>query len=139
MGNSSNILFRVVVVLFALTTVRGEARADFPTGLINATREGSRVRLEIDWFYRGSMVSYCDGVLYRQRAGGDESSDGKRAIFDGDLGHISKVCKCSMCYGWEEGMEDATGKECDPGVRGSCPDGNCCYCSENCRELQTCL
>lgn len=129
-------LYRLAALMIvALGAIRGTARADIPSGSLIGTREGDRLLIEIVWGYHGNIDSFCDGVLDRR----EDTNDSTHLVFDGDLGRKSMVCRCGKWYTWEEGMEDATGEECESSsffdLEGTCPENHACNCTITCNPF----
>lgn len=112
------------------------ARADFPTGTLTASRENFHVRLDLSWYYHGSLMPDCRVRIERK----PNIAGGGIVVFSGDLGEESFECECRKWFTWEPGMEDAVGRSCSPGngvwdVQGDCPEGHSCNCARTCKPF----
>lgn len=126
----------VVTGLLMTLLLPQTAWADFPSGRLTASREAFQVRLDLSWYYHGSLMPDCRVTIERAP---DRVSEGI-VVFSGDLGEISYDCECSKWFTWEPGMEEAEGRSCSPGdgvwdVGGDCPEGHSCDCARICQPF----
>ena len=112
-----------------------EAHADIPYGSMTAERSGSKVRLDLSWTYKSyHMILDCDVSIKRT----NEETENATIVFSGDLGEESFSCYCSRSFDWEEGDENAEGRDCTPETgdyHDTCPTGHLCNCTRVCKPF----
>ncbi len=112
-----------------------EAHADIPYGSMTAERSGSKVRLDLSWTYKSyHMILDCDVSIKRT----NEETENETIVFSGDLGEESFSCYCSRSFDWEEGDENAEGRDCTPETgdyHDTCPLHHLCHCNRVCKPF----